>query len=218
MGTSALAGMATTSHDNSNTALVNYDQVSIVPSGQWTAVDIGSPAAAGSTVFNSSAGTYTVQGSGADIQGNSDQFHFAADNWSGDGTFTARVVDLTNTNPWAKAGLAVRASQNGAGDINFLEAMTPGNGSTTQSRTTTNGSTGYSQTMGLVAPYWVRIVNSGTTYTAFISPDGNSWTQDGASATLKLPTTFYVGLALTSHSDGVLATAHFDNVTFTVTP
>jgi hypothetical protein len=64
--------------------------------------------------------------------------------------------------------------------------------------------------------YWVRIVESGATFTAFISPDGNSWTQDGSSVTLILPTTFYVGLVLTSHSDGQLATAHFDNVTFIV--
>jgi alpha-D-xyloside xylohydrolase len=218
MGSSVLAGMATTSHDNSNTAVATYTQVSVVPTGQWAAVDIGSPSAAGSTVFNGSTGTYTVQGSGGDIQGSSDQFHFASVNWTGNGIFIARVADLTNTNPWTKAGLMVRASQNGAGDINFLEAITPGSGSTAQSRTTTNGGTTWSQTTGLAAPYWVKIVKSGTTYTAFHSSGGTTWTQEGSSSTLTLPTTFYVGLALTSHSDGQLATAHFDNVTFTATP
>ena len=217
MGSSVLAGIATTSHDNANSGVSTYSQVSVVPGGQWTAVDIGSPGAAGSTVFTGN-GAYTVQGSGGDIQGNSDQFHFASVNWTGNGIFIARVVDLTNTDPWAKAGLMVRASQNGAGDINFFEAITPGNGSTTQNRTTTNSSTGWSQTTGPVAPYWVKIVKSGNTYTAFTSPDGNSWTQDGSAATLSLPSTFYIGLALTSHSNGQLATAHFDNVTLTSTP
>jgi hypothetical protein len=52
----------------------------------------------------------------------------------------------------------------------------------------------------------------GKLFSAYISPDGERWTQRGSSVTIQMSASVYVGLALTSHVDGTLATAVFSNV------
>src|SRR3982750_2566926 len=68
--------------------------------------DIGAPALPGNASFNN--GTYTITAAGADIGGNFDQFHFAYQNTAGDGSITARIGSIANTNSDAKAGLMFR--------------------------------------------------------------------------------------------------------------
>ena len=62
------------------------------------------------------------------------------------------------------------------------------------------------------APIWLKLERRGSAVTAFRSSNGTSWTMIG-SETLTLPTTFYVGLAVTSHRTSSAATATFTNVT-----
>jgi regulation of enolase protein 1 (concanavalin A-like superfamily) len=64
------------------------------------------------------------------------------------------------------------------------------------------------------APYWVKLTRVGTSITAYVSPDGTTWTQVGTD-TIAMGATINVGLAVTSHSNGTLATATFDQVTVT---
>src|SRR5262249_57232414 len=52
------------------------------------AQDIGAPAIAGSSSFNTSSGVYTVAGAGTDISGTSDQFQYLYKTLTGDGTIT----------------------------------------------------------------------------------------------------------------------------------
>ncbi|RPH51984.1 MAG: hypothetical protein EHM91_00665 [Planctomycetota bacterium] len=66
----------------------------------------------------------------------------------------------------------------------------------------------------VVAPYWVRLVRTGSTFTASVSSDGAAWTTVG-SDTIAMGTGAYVGLALTSHNDAALCTATFTNVSVT---
>jgi regulation of enolase protein 1 (concanavalin A-like superfamily) len=61
------------------------------------------------------------------------------------------------------------------------------------------------------APYWVRIARSGNTFTASRSTDGTNWFVVGTE-TITMPTSVYVGLAVTSHNNSTLATATLDNV------
>jgi hypothetical protein len=105
----------------------------------------------------------------------------------------------------------VRASLD-ANAANAFVAVTPGNGVTWQYRSSTGGGTTWNNTTGLTAPYWVKLVRSVNTFTAYRSPDGTNWTQQGT-ATFTLASTVYVGLALTSHDSSTLSTATFDNVT-----
>ena len=59
-------------------------------------------------------------------------------------------------------------------------------------------------------------MRSGTTFTAYQSTDGNTFTQLGTPSTIStMNGTVYVGLAVSSHTDGTNGTAVFDNVAIT---
>jgi hypothetical protein len=68
----------------------------------------GIPASVGS--FTQNGQNYTMTAGGEDIWGTADQFHFAYKQLSGIGSITARVVSISNTDPWAKAGVMIRES------------------------------------------------------------------------------------------------------------
>ena len=61
------------------------------------------------------------------------------------------------------------------------------------------------------APYWVRLVRSGTTVTAYKSANGTAWTQVG-SLSASFPADCYVGLVVASGSNTTLNTSQFSNV------
>jgi hypothetical protein len=66
----------------------------------------------------------------------------------------------------------------------------------------------------MAAPYWLKIVRSGNTFTSYRSPTGTNWVSLG-SQTITMGANVYIGLGVTSHNDGTLCTATFDNVTAT---
>ena len=177
--------------------------------------DIGSPSPAGS--YSENSGTYTVNGAGSDIWGNSDQFQFVYKSLTGDGSITARVVNVEDTNGWAKAGVMFRNTLD-AGSMNALMAITPDNGATFQYRSSTNGSSSNSTSISYAVPYWVRITRSGNNFSGYISFDGVNWTQIGSTVTLAMNTTVYFGLAVTSHNSGTMCTSIFSNVTVYAAP
>lgn len=196
-------------------ATLNIPVTNALPSG-WTAQDIGTPGITGSS--SESAGSYSVSGSGADIWGAADSFHYASKTLTGDGEIRARVTSQGSTDPWAKAGVMIRDGS-GAGALNALVALTPSNGYTFQWRTAVSGTT--TLTAGPAsnaAPNnWVRLSRSGTLVTAYVSANGTTWTQVGT-ATLSMSSTVSVGLAVTSHNNALLGSAAFDNVTVTPFP
>ncbi len=174
----------------------------------WSTADVGTVGVAGAvTVAN---GTWTISGSGADIWDSADGFRFASQTVSGDLEITARVVSLNATDPWAKAGVMIRESTT-ASSRHAMTVVTPGNGVSFQRRQDPGG--GSSHTAGALAqaPYWVRISRIGTVINSYQSVNGTTWTQVG-SATITMASSVQLGLAVTSHNNGVTATATFDNV------
>ena len=174
----------------------------------WMTQDIGTVGLSGTAGFTNRV--FTLVGAGGDIQGTADAFRFVYVTATGDCTITARVSSVQNVDPWSKAGVMIRASLN-AGAANAFVAVTPGHGVTWQYRSSTGGGTTYNSTSGPSAPYWVKLVRSGSTFTAYRSPAGTNWTQQGT-ATFTMASTVYIGLALTSHNSSTLCTANFDNV------
>ena len=175
----------------------------------WVAQDLGAFGLPGSESFTN--GVFTVYASGADIWNAADAFRYlyVATN-SSSFTVIARVASLQNINARSKAGVMIRDSLN-PGAANAFIAVTPGNGVSWQARSSDNGSTVNTATGGLSAPYWVKLVRSGNTFTGYYSPNGTSWTQLG-SATITMTSTVYAGLAVTAHDTAHLCTAMFDNV------
>ncbi len=74
----------------------------------WSCSDIGNPVTVGNQSL--SAGTWTLQGAGNDINNNADQFHFTWQSLAADGSISAHIVTQTNTNAAAKAGVMLRQS------------------------------------------------------------------------------------------------------------
>ena len=171
--------------------------------------DIGSVGFAGGACYSGS--TFTVRASGADIWDAADALHFVWRSWTGNVEVIARVVSVQNTDPWAKSGVMIRESLN-ANSIHALMVVTPGNGTSFQRRNSTGGGSAHSTPGdGVVAPYWVRLVRNGTTFTGYRSNNGSNWVEVG-SETFTMTSMFRVGLALTAHNNGVINTSVVDNL------
>lgn len=195
--------------ESANSALASATPILNVPL-PWMTRDIGSVGLTGSAGVTNDV--FTVRGSGADIWGSADAFRFVYVTNSGNFSFTARVLAVQNTDPWAKAGVMVRGSVD-ANAVNAFIAVTPGNGVTFQYRSSVGGNSVHNNTVGLNAPYWVRLVRSGDTFSAFRSVNGTTWTQQGSTVTLTNLGAVLVGMAITSHNNTSLGTATFANVT-----
>ncbi|MCJ7779014.1 MAG: DUF1349 domain-containing protein, partial [Sedimentisphaerales bacterium] len=174
----------------------------------------GIPASVGS--FTAVGATYKMTAAGADIWGTSDQFHFAYKMLSAGGTVTAKVVGITNTDPWAKAGLMIRETLD-ADSKNVMVVVTPGNGVAFQYRSQKGGNTEQAAPIpGVTAPQWVRLMRSSNTFTARYSANGTTWKTLG-SIEMPMLADVYVGLCLTSRNVNATCTADFSNVTLPTT-
>ena len=226
MGTTIYVGLPISSHVNGSLAQATVDNVTVSAGGSststpppppvpspWTSGDIGSVTPAGTATFDSTSGTFSVQGSGADIWGSADAFQFVSQTLSGDGEIVAHVKTVQNVDSWTKAGVMMRDTM-AAGSAQASMFVSAAKGLAFQRRVTTGGTS--TNTYGPVAgaPYWVKLVRLGSSFTAYVSTDGSTWTQVGADS-ITMGSTINVGLAVTSHSNGSLATATFDNVTVT---
>lgn len=172
--------------------------------------DVGAVAQEGGASYDDSSETFKLAGSGNDIWNSSDEFRYVYLPAYGNCSIVARVTAVDNTNPWAKAGVMIRETLNSNSEHASV-FVTPGNGVAFQYRSSTGGSSGNVSTTGPTAPYWVKLVRSGNTFTAYRSTNGYSWTSMG-SQYISMGSSVYLGLAVTSHNDGVLCGATFDNV------
>jgi glucuronoarabinoxylan endo-1,4-beta-xylanase len=189
-------------------------EVSVLPH-PWETQDVGATGLAGSAY--TSGGTFTLTGSGSDIWDTADAFRYVYTQVAGNCTLVARVASVDYTDSWAKGGIMIRSSL-AAGAPNAFICTTPGNGISFQWRSTTDGTSGYSNTSGLAAPYWVKLVRSGNSFTAYRSANGTSWAQQGTAQTISMGTTVYIGLAATAHNNSALCVATFDHVSGFVQP
>jgi len=200
---------------DTDTVTVNVNSLGIFTANQ----DIGGPGTAGSSSYT--AGTYTVAGGGSDIWNLADQFQFLSRPITGDGRITTKVVSQSqtpSTSAPAKAGVMFRETM-GAGSIHGMMDVMNTNGSEFHWRLTTNGSSAATtSTAGIAAPYWVRLTRVGNVLTGERSPDGTTWTQQGATQTVTTGSTIYVGLAVSAVDNTKLNMATFSNVALTTPP
>src|SRR5581483_3218796 len=141
-------------------------------------------------------------GGGADIWGTSDAFNFVEQAVTGDVDVRARVVAVQQTRAWAKAGVMIRTSL-AADAADAMAVVTPTQGVAFQRRAASGAPTWYTPGPDVTAPYCVRLVRSGTMFTAYASSDGLAWQAIGTES-IPMGDTVYVGLVVTSHDDGLL--------------
>ncbi len=211
-------------YDNNKQGYSKYSEVELTLTAprDWTKHDLaelslwfrGYPGSVGSFV-EGPVGTYTLTGSGTDIWGTADQFHFAYKTLTGAGSIAARVDSVENTNGWAKAGVMIRETL-GADSTHAMMVVTPLQGVSFQRRNTTGGTSASDTTPGISAPYWVKIERdlSGN-FIAYSSTNGSAWQMLGTPDNISMGVNVYIGLAVTSHDSALACQAVFSNVTTT---
>src|SRR5205823_6128557 len=152
-----------------------------------------------------------------------DSFHYVYQPLSGDGEIVARIVDIAQTDFWAKGGVMIRESLDAGARNAFMLETPPGHDEPVfQWRTDSGGFTSDSDNHIAVvapAPVWLRVVRSGNSFTGYYALDkGGSgkkhggWIQMGPTDELDMAPNVYVGLALTPHNNGSLNTPPFTRV------
>jgi hypothetical protein len=168
--------------------------------------------------FLQTASGFTMSGAGTDIFNATDEFRFAFKSLNGNGTIFAKVESVDNTNAWAKAGVMIRETLDADSRYAFVCA-TPGNGVRFQGRllnagdATSDSTVATAEQIALKTPVWVKLERSGTSFSGFYSTDGVNWTPMVWNPQTITMNTAYIGVAVTSHSAGVLATAVFSDIT-----
>jgi regulation of enolase protein 1 (concanavalin A-like superfamily) len=204
-----------TSYEQSGTLFYSEAEREWADAQNWTAQGAtslllwfrGIPASVGSFTEGP---PITMTAGGADIWDTADQFHFAYKQLSGLGSITAKVVSVTDSDPWAKAGVMIRESL-APGAVNVAMVVTPGNGVNFQYRTEANAGSDQTTQTGITAPQWVRLTRSGNTFTGEYSANGSNWATLG-SVDIAMLADVYIGLCLTSHNVDATCTAEFSNV------
>ena len=188
-------------------------RLSIVASpGGWTSDDVGAVGAAGTTAYGS--GGWTVEGSGADVWGTADEFRYVYRVVGGNFSITTRVASIENLDRWVKAGLMIRESLSpGSRHVSLFATPRTEKGLAFQRRRQTDGLSVHTAGPAVAPPGWLTLGRVGDTISAYYRASAtDAWTLVGRDTIAGLPPQVLVGLAVTSHVDGTLATARFDNV------
>jgi glucose/arabinose dehydrogenase/regulation of enolase protein 1 (concanavalin A-like superfamily) len=186
---------------------VTYIQASSPPE-PWVSKDIGSRGAAGYASYDNNI--FTVHGGGNDIWGETDEFHYLHQSFSGDGEIVTRMSSQTNTSDWAKSGVMIKESAT-AGSKYVLLGVTPGHGITFQYNF--NGDSGSAAYAFPNA--WLKLKRVGDVFSGYTSTNGTDWTLVGET-TLAMSSNATAGLAVSAHSGGALNTTVFENVAIKV--
>lgn len=181
-------------------------------------MDIGSVAAAGDALYKTSTSEYEVTGSGADIWGTADAFHFLFKEVYGDFVLKATLfVDpFESMSDWVKGGLMARDTLE-PGAVFYDAILNTSLQATTQWRLTPGSSCAdTATTLGTdVQEGTLEIVRTGNKFSTYYI---NTTTRERTlynSRTIEMTDPVYLGLAITSHEDGHLSTGIFSKVELT---
>jgi hypothetical protein len=196
----------------------------------WKNTDVGSVEKSGTTNFNGN--TFTLEGAGADIGGEHDQFQFAYVPLKGNSTITASFVPQV-ASQFVKMGLMIREDLSTNSKHASLLIM-PLVGKdvevpTWHTNLLVRKATGDSTILAVqnnalnepfvtwgrfVGPIWLRISRNGNEITAFVSKNGESWDQLGQT-TVNMKKKILIGLVVCSRLTRVTTIADFDHVEIT---
>lgn len=155
---------------------------------------------------------FEIGGGGSGIGDYSDQFASAFEQKSGDFDYQIRIKNISSVDLWAKVGLMARETLLPGSKYAAVLAMPSMVGTTFEYRATNNT---VSTSLGNFPPNypdcWLRLKRQGTTFTGFASIDGTVWIKLG-SKDIAMTDPIYVGLVISSHTNGIIATAQLSDV------
>jgi TolB protein len=177
--------------------------------------DVGAPAIAGNAVYNAASQEYTLNASGINMWGKSDQFHFAYRKIQGDFILQARVAFLGTGEAHRKAGWTVRKTLDA--DSPYIDATIHGDtqshgdgGARMQYRRNAGDVTEQSPMIGDGADI-VQLERRGNVYTVSAAKFGEPYVVQQMTD-IDLGDDVYVGLFLCSHNGATMTQAVFSNV------
>jgi len=174
--------------------------------------DIGAPPLKGAAEFDPASGQYKITGTGADIWGKADQFHYVWREMTGNFTVTATAKFLTEGIAHRKAVIMLRKTVDA--DSPFLQLAIHGDGTpAVQFRNTQADNTNTVDFPNEGPGVWkLKATKQGANFTAWISKDGGPLRELGT--TMNAPAgPILVGLGVSSHSVDALNTVLFSDVT-----
>jgi regulation of enolase protein 1 (concanavalin A-like superfamily) len=172
--------------------------------------DVGTAARPGSAEFNADRAEYRITGSGGDIWGKQDSFHFLYRKAAGDLALTADVrFEGEGKVKHRKGCLMVRQSL--SPDSPFADVAVHGDGLIALQYRTTTGAAAETVHSTVKAPATVRLERRGDKFTLLIATKGQPF-QPAGSANVTLHDPVYCGLAVSSHDAQASETAVFAGV------
>jgi len=179
----------------------------------WFSTDVGAVAAAGSSAYVESSDEFSLQGSGAGVGGVGDECFFTYLFLRGDGSITAKLLDVENTNADAIGAIAVREGTD-PGSRQVVFGARPDGSLRLIVRTSSGASSTASSVSSGSFPQWLRLTRTGSSFAYYTSADGVSWTAHGSVA-VSMDAVVRIGLVASSADDGNLCTAVFQGVATT---
>lgn len=173
--------------------------------------DIGAPPLKGSAQFDPSTGQLKITGSGTDIWGRSDQFHYVWREMSGNFAITATARFLTDGIGHRKAVMMLRKTLDA--DSPFVQLAIHGDG--TPAVQFRNAKSGNVNTLDFPiegpGTWKLKLVREGTTITVWTAKDGTPLRELGHTIN-ELQSPIYVGLGVSSHTQQATNTVLFSDV------
>jgi TolB protein len=179
--------------------------------------DIGAPPIKGSAAFDATTGQYTITGSGTDIWGKADQFHYVWREISGDFAATATAKFLTDGIDHRKAVIMLRQSLDA--DSPFVHLVIHGNGMPGVQFRNSKGDNTNTVDMPIEGPgiFKLRLIRQGTLITFWLAKDGAQLRELGHTQN-QLGSPVLLGLGVSSHTQTATNTVLFSDVTIEQLP
>jgi hypothetical protein len=173
--------------------------------------DIGAPPIKGSAEYDAATGQYKITGSGTDIWGKADQFHYVWKQMSGDFAVTATARFLTDGIDHRKAVIMLRQSPDA--DSPFVHLVIHGNGMPGMQFRNTKGDNTNTVDLPIEGPgvFKMKLVRQGAVITVWIAKDDGPMRELGQTQN-QLGSPVLVGLGVSSHTQTATNTVLFSDV------
>jgi hypothetical protein len=173
--------------------------------------DVGAPPLKGAAEFDASTGQYRITGSGTDIWGKADQFHYVWRQISGDFAVTATARFLTDGNDHRKAVIMLRQSPDA--DSPFIHLVIHGNGMPGIQFRKSKGANVNTVDLPIEGPgtFKLKLVRKGSAITVWFAKD-NAVLRELGTTQNQLGSPVLVGLGVASHTQTASNTVLFSNV------
>ena len=216
-------------YNNINSPYYSEAELEFVPVQNWTAngVDALTLWFRGNAVSFIETGpdSMTMSSTSGDVWTTIDHMRLVYKQLTGDGSIIVRLDSMTDTWPWAKAGVMIRESFD-PGSPHVLMALTP-NGRTAFQNRLFRGEQSFTANSiaGAVEfPYWVKLERNGAELTGWHSDDGANWVlqtnDEGTSpnpVSISMGPSVYIGLMVTSNNLDEACVAEYSGIQVTGT-